>query len=128
MNADRDRTRKPRRHAIVKESAGRSEAQATDLDSDEPLLRHTPPEPLRCRSANGEQCSNTLVFEAGEREANCRESGAVEPLEIVDSDEHGSVASENPERTEKGRGDRALVNGDIGFAQEECGLDGAALH
>ena len=128
MNADRDRTRQPRRHALEKQSAGRSEAQPTDLDSDEPLLRHAAPEPSRCRSANGEQSSNTVVVESGEREANCRESCAVEPLEIVDSDKHGSVASENPERAEKGSGDRALVNGVLGLAQEQCGLDGSALH
>ena len=42
------------------------------------------------------------MVEAGEREADRRESGAVEPLEIVDGDEHGGVASEDPERTEKG--------------------------
>ena len=127
MNADRDGTRQPRRHAVVKQSAGRSEAQATDLDGDEPVLRHAAPQPLRCRSANGEQGSDTLGVEAGEREADCRESGAVEPLEIVDCDEHGSIASENPERAEEGRGDRTLVDGDLGRAQEERGLDGSAL-
>ena len=127
MNADRDGTRQPRRHALAEQPAGGSEAQATDLDRDERVLRHAAPQPFRCRSANGEQGSDTLGVEAGECEADCRESGAVEPLDIVDGDEHGSIASENPERTEEGRGDRTLVDGDLGLAQEERGLDGSAL-
>ena len=107
--SDQRRPRERRVEAGAQQLVGRAEAQAADVDRSQSLLAHGAAKPGRHVAADRQQGGDRLTFQAGERVPKRRERRRVQPLDVVDREADGTVAGEQPQRTEEGGGDGAVI-------------------
>ncbi len=124
---DQGRSWKACAEAYVEQLVGRAEAEAGDFDRLEPILGNGAAEPVRDLAADCQQRGDRLTIQAGERIAEGRERGSVQPLDVVDRDTEWTVGGDQSQRREEGGGHGALVGVDLSVAEQQGGLESPPL-
>ncbi|HUH14742.1 MAG TPA: hypothetical protein VML35_02545 [Gaiellaceae bacterium] len=108
----------------VQETTERSDRQRTELQAADSLLGESSPEAERERLGNGaatsDQECNRLIGEASNGVLECGRRRSVEPLNVVDGDDHRPLCGERAQEPGERREDCAWVGWTLfGFLEQE---------
>jgi hypothetical protein len=113
VDAHQGRTREDEPKLLAKDPAGRAERERADPQRNDALARACAIElerqPGGGRGPLGEEQADTLVAEPPCRVAEHARRGGIEPLHIVDGDQHWALGGECPKGIREGDRDRARV-------------------
>jgi hypothetical protein len=100
-----------------------ADAQAVNVDRPESLLGHRAANPGRHVAAGRQQGRDQFTIQASVRETNRRKRRCVQPLHVVDCQAEWIVAGEQPQGSQEGSGDRALIGVELGIAKQQRRLE-----